>query len=288
VHLDGPTPLVLYTPTVVATPLAIADGSRDVTIGLETTGSLCALASRGAVRLQQQFTGETLTVPQPTEMFLTGEKFKPLPGAPGHCECDVLNSRAAPRPSPSVPEVAPALAVTPPAGAKKAEPETKTSVELSVPASPTDARPARPPKTQPANAPAHEEPVWKVVMPTLAFDANSPAPPPGPSPATILLVREVRIEPEWVFHGTVASPPPRPSARHAARPAAAPPATLAATATPAATPRATSTAPLAAVTAPKPASARAPAPRKKGGGSKVGFFRRLFGARRPPCEGAGC
>lgn len=286
VHLDGPTPLMLYTPAVVATPLAIADGSRDVTLGLETTGSLCVLASRGAVRLQQQFTGETLTVPQPTEMFLAGQQLKPLPGGPGHCECDALNARAAPRPSLSVPGVAPALAAAPSA-AKKTEPETRTSVELSVAAPPADARPAQAPKTQPVNVPAHEEPVWKVVMPTLAFDAKSPALPPDPSPATILLVREVRIEPEWIFHGTVASPAARPSARPATRPAA-PPRAAASVAPPVSAPTATLAAPPPAVPASKLAVASSPAPKKKGGNSKSGFFRRLFGARRPPCEGAGC
>jgi hypothetical protein len=287
VHLDGSTPLVLYTPAVVATPLAITDGSRDVTLGLETTGSLCVLASRGAVRLQQQFTGETLTVPQPTEMFLAGQQLKPLPGVPSHCECDALNVRAAPRPSLSVPGAAPpALAAAPPA-VKKTAPETRASVEWSVAAPPADARPAQPPKTQSANAPAHDEPVWKVVMPTLAFDANSPAPPPDPSPATILLVREVRIEPAWVFHGTVASPAPRLSARSSARSAATQP-TATTVAPPVSAPTAKVAAPPPPVPASKHAAAIAPAPKKKDGDSKPGFFRRLFGARRPPCEGAGC
>ena len=290
VHLDGSTPLVLYTPAVVATPLAIADGSRDVTLGLETTGSFCVLASRGAVRLQQQFTGETLTVPQPTEMFLAGQQLKPLPGVPGHCECDALNARAAP-PSPSIPSTAPALAAAPPA-VKKTEPKTRASVELSAAAPPADAaRSAQPPKTQRANIPAHEEPVWKVVMPTLAFDANSPAPPPDPSPATILLVREVRIEPEWVFHGTVASPAPQLSARSSVRPAARPAAPQPTAATAALTvsaPTAKVATPPPAVPASKHAAAIAPTPKKKDSGSKPGFFRRLFGARRPPCEGAGC
>jgi hypothetical protein len=297
VHLDGSTPLVLYTPTVVATPVAIADGSRDVTLGLEITGSLCVLASHGAVRLQQQFTGETLTVPQPTEMFLAGQQLKALPGGPSHCECDALNARAAPRPSPSIPATAPAVVPAAPAAvAKNAAPETRASVEVSVAAPPPDPHAAQTPKTPPASVPEHEETAWKVVMPTLAFDANAPAAPPEPSPAIILLVREVRIAPDWVFHGTVAAPARRPSAsaRPAARPAAPPPAAAVVTApvsarvTPAVpAPAAKVVAPPPAAAAQKPVVASAAAPKKKND-SKPGFFRRLFGARRPPCEGAGC
>ncbi|HEV3254848.1 MAG TPA: hypothetical protein VG033_10590 [Candidatus Acidoferrales bacterium] len=302
VHLDGSTPLVLYTPTVVATPVAIADGSRDVTLGLETTGSLCVLASHGAVRLQQQFTGETLTVPQPTEMFLAGQQLKALPGGSAHCECDALNARAAPRPSPSIPATAPAVVPAAPAAvAKSAAPETRASVELSI-AAPAAPHAAQTPKTPPASVPEHEETAWKVVMPTLAFDANAAAAPPDPSPAIILLVREVRIAPDWVFHGTVASPAPRssarsvamPVARPAARAAAPPPAAAVVTApvaprvTPAvAAPTAKVVAPPPAAPAQRPVVASAPAPKKKND-SKPGFFRRLFGARRPPCEGAGC
>jgi hypothetical protein len=170
-----------------------------------------------------------------------------------------------------------------------------------VAAPPPDPRPAQTPKTPPASVPEHEETTWKVVMPTLAFDANAPAAPPEPSPAIILLVREVRIDPEWVFHGTVAAAPARSSGRSVAPPAArpaAPPAAAVVTAhvappvTPpvkpaVSAPTAKVMAPPPAAPAPKPVVASAAAPKKKND-SKPGFFRRLFGARRPPCEGTGC
>jgi hypothetical protein len=184
----------------------------------------------------------------------------------------------------------------PAAVAKNAAPETRASVEVSVAAPPPDPHAAQTPKTPPASVPEHEETAWKVVMPTLAFDANAPAAPPEPSPAIILLVREVRIAPDWVFHGTVAAPARRPSAsaRPAARPAAPPPAAAVVTApvsarvTPAVpAPAAKVVAPPPAAAAQKPVVASAAAPKKKND-SKPGFFRRLFGARRPPCEGAGC
>ena len=40
-------------------------------------------------------------------------------------------------------------------------------------------------------------------MPPLTFDANAPAPQPEPNPEMILLVRQVRVEPELVWTGRV-------------------------------------------------------------------------------------
>ena len=40
-------------------------------------------------------------------------------------------------------------------------------------------------------------------MPPLTFDANAPAPRPEPNPDMILLIRQVRVEPELVWTGRV-------------------------------------------------------------------------------------
>ncbi len=132
-----------------------------------------------------------------------------------------------------------------------------------MPVSPGLARPIKPPvmpgKTpvpesrEEPNPPKIEEPIYKVIMPPLSFDATAPAPPPDPGPDTILLVREVRVRPAEVFHGRVEGAP----------------------------------APLAS-----PAKVRAAvpenAPKKTGGAfAKLRrFFRRVFS--REPCAGEGC
>jgi hypothetical protein len=59
----------------------------------------------------------------------------------------------------------------------------------------------------PPKPPAKEEPVYKVLMPPLSFDASSPSAPPEPSPATILLVRTVRVRPTLIFRGHVEPAP---------------------------------------------------------------------------------
>ena len=60
--------------------------------------------------------------------------------------------------------------------------------------------------------PAIEEPIYKVMMPPLTFDAAAPPPPPTPSPKTILLVREVHA-PTEVFRGRVEKRSRAPAAR---------------------------------------------------------------------------
>jgi hypothetical protein len=192
----GPSvPLSVYTPQVVATPIAVGAGLRDSTVGLDSAGAMCVRAERGAVRLELQFTGENLLVPQSGEIALAGGQLDALRETPGGCQCEILAVRAVRAAGP--PAERGALVVT----------------EL--------ARPIRPPlkKEKPETSetpkpPAVDEPIYKVLMPPLMFDASKPTPPPDPSPETILLVRKARVRPSVVFHGRVETPPapPAPSA----------------------------------------------------------------------------
>ena len=52
-------------------------------------------------------------------------------------------------------------------------------------------------------APRMEQPIYRVIVPPLTFDANEPAPPPDPDPADILLVREAEPLSQPVFDGRV-------------------------------------------------------------------------------------
>ncbi len=191
-RLERGVSLTIYTPLIVATPISIAEGPRDATVGLEATGAMCVLAERGAVRVEQQLSGQSLLVPQSGEVAFAGGQLEVLRGATGACHCDVLTARAAPPPPPRPPE-------------------------LSVPASPGLARPIKPPVMPSKNPvpetreepkpPAIEEPIYKVIMPPLTFDAAAPAPPPDPGPDTILLVREARVRPAEVYRGRVEGAP---------------------------------------------------------------------------------
>lgn len=98
VQLPATTALRIFTPTIIATPLDISGASRDISIGLDLNDSLCVLAANGALRLEEQFTGESLVVPQGSEFFLAGGKLVPVVGTPGSCQCTALEARNAPPP----------------------------------------------------------------------------------------------------------------------------------------------------------------------------------------------
>jgi hypothetical protein len=217
VLLPVTTMLRIFTPTIVATPLEIRGTRRDVTIGLDLSDSLCVLATSGALRLEQQFTGEILDVPQLGEFFLASGKLSPVAGTPGTCQCEELQVRATP--APVIPDVivapkeepapppATSAAAQPEPAPKAAEPAPEPLVTLGVLADANEAHPVTPEQTHEApDAPAISIPEYKVVMPPLTYSANSPEPPPDPTPDMIMLVRVARAEPQWQFTGHVEAP----------------------------------------------------------------------------------
>jgi hypothetical protein len=235
IRLDAGTPISVYTPLIVAMPLAIGEGPREAVLGLDTNGAVCVRAVQGGIRLQNQLSGESLIVPQPKEIFLAPGQLQPSPAVRGVCECGILQARAAPpvttavptavipRPSNTPPPNVPTANDIPPAKPASPVPATnfapRTETEVSVPAHVNmNETPPAPRKPEPPQ-PATEEPVWKVMMPPLTFDYANPTPPPDPTPDAILLVREVRVDPGWEFHGRVevkpASGEPEPAQKDA-------------------------------------------------------------------------
>lgn len=218
IQLPATTSLRIFTPTIIATPLDISGGPRDVTIGLELNDSLCVIAASGALQLEHQFSGEKLVVPQAGEFFLAAGKLVPVAGTPGSCQCLGMQARA-PEPIQQIPEAgltAPPVIAEPPASTSDAADNKPPPIEFSVPAHANESHPAAPPpKDAPAPAaPPVSTPVYKVVMPPLTFSAASPAPPSDPSPDMILLVRTAQVVPEWKFSGHVDAPQFDAAARH--------------------------------------------------------------------------
>jgi hypothetical protein len=177
---SGPV-VTIYTAQVVASLISVGERPRDATIGVEADGSLRVVAAHGAVRLEHQLTGQSLVVPQSSEVVLPGGQLESLREARGECRCEPVFARAAP-PAPTPVQLG-ALASNEGDAAK------------------TDAAKKDPTK------PASEEPKWTVVMPPLTFDATKPPPALEPRAETILLVREVRVQPAVVFTGRVEKPP---------------------------------------------------------------------------------
>jgi hypothetical protein len=116
VQLPPKTSLRVFTPTVIGTPLDIGGGARDVTMGLNLDDSMCVLAKSGAIQLSNQFTDQTLIVPQAGEFFLSAGQLQFVAGKPGSCQCTAMKAPPPPPPA-EIPEFAQAK---PPAPAPQA------------------------------------------------------------------------------------------------------------------------------------------------------------------------
>jgi hypothetical protein len=202
----------IYTPTIVATTIAIAGGSRDMTLGLQQSGEMCVLTTRGAMRVEPQFSdqSQSMIIPQGGTASLVGGQIESLQADASACTCDF------PRAHMEAPKSEPPTA-----------PHSLPSLDISSLAPPLPPQSKRIQNTPPPSAPA-EEPVYTVLMPPLSFNANSPEPPAGPAPAptpapeTILLVREVRLRPSVEFRGHINPAPAQAVAVHVSPPAPAP------------------------------------------------------------------
>jgi hypothetical protein len=213
VQLPADASFRLFTPTVVATPLDISGGARDITVGLDQDDSLCVLATSGAIQLEHQFSGEKLIVPQSGEFFLNAGKLLPVVGRPGSCQCAAMQQRPTIQPATQPPEfaAAPLTAPPPPPNPQPAPAPASAAppnVEFSIPAHANEGHPIAPSEynASPLAPPAAPVPVYTVVAPPLTFSASAPAPPPDPPVDTILLVREAQVLPGWEFKGHVDAP----------------------------------------------------------------------------------
>ena len=198
-RVADPDNLRIYTPQVAASPIAASGRADDVSVGLDDSGKMCVLASRGALRLEPQFGGDSIVVPQGTEATLREGQLASLGSTPQACACDALEAaRGAAPPANSVARV-PLNAGTPAADTAPQSAENKT-----------------PP---PAPSAPGEQPIWKITMPPLAYTAGDEkisasakgASLPPPSAQMVTLFREVYVEPVIVWRGAVEEPAKEPA-----------------------------------------------------------------------------
>jgi hypothetical protein len=181
-HLETDLPLIIYTAQIQARPISIGNGPEDTLVGLDATGAMCVRANKGAVRIEQQLTGQSVLVPQSGDVSLGNGQLESLHTSPGHCVCDVMQ---------------PLQSVTTEVSKLASAEELKRK--------PSEKRPAPPPADPPTKT-EQEEPVYQVFMPPLAYDANDKIQADF-DPNLIILVRRVRVRPTLIFQGKVEGDP---------------------------------------------------------------------------------
>jgi hypothetical protein len=198
IKIAGEEPLTIFTPLIVATPVIIGGGSREIIIGLEQSGKMCLRPASGAVRVEQQLSGQSLLVPQFGQLSLAGGQLAAAtPSAPGcSCEMEVAKDNLA------KPPLARDTVFSLSANAAKPVVESMKTV-VAPPLPSPNSNGGSDGASQPP--PVFEAPIYKVLMPALVYDSSSPVPLPDPSPETIILVRSVRIREDTVISGTIQS-----------------------------------------------------------------------------------
>lgn len=193
-HIDREPGLTVYTAQIQARTIAIGDGPQDVLVGFETPGAMCIRANRGAVRIEQQLTGQSVVIPQAGDVLLLNGQLDNLRTSAGHCSCELQVAKAAPPPQTEIGLLASAEEI----------PKKAVEAKQDAPATPAE-KPA-----------AKEEPAYQVFMPPLVYDAKAKV-QPEVDPRMIVLVRRVRVRPALIFQGRVegeavaaVTPPPEP------------------------------------------------------------------------------
>jgi len=178
-HIEREPVLTIYTAQIHARPIAIGDGPEDVLVGFEAPGGMCIRANRGAIRVEQQLTGQSVMIPQTGDVLLPDSQIENLRTGSGHCVCELQIAKAAPGTR---------LEISRPANAEEVRKNTLNGK-------------ADPPA--PAEKPAvKEEPIYQVFMPPLIYDAKAKVQPEA-DPKMIILVRRVRVRPTLIFQGRV-------------------------------------------------------------------------------------
>jgi hypothetical protein len=213
--------LTVYTAQIKAQPISIGEATQDLLVGFDNPGAMCVRAARGAVRIEQQLTGQSVVIPQTGDVLLLNGQLDSLRTSTGRCICEADLSAASLAPAP-----APATLNA------EATPEVSTLATAEDLRKKTyDAKPLIPPPN--SHKPTEkEEPVYQVIEPPLVYLANAKV-QPEIDPSMIILVRRVRVRPTVIFQGRVLGEPVMAPATVAAAAVPASPAAAPSTATPA-------------------------------------------------------
>jgi hypothetical protein len=180
-YLQSTPALTVYTPQIQAKPISIGSSSMEILVGLDSAGAMCIRATKGAVRIEQQLTGQNMLVPQNGDVSLTNGQLETLRTSSGQCVCQEQQILSSSTGTVEVSGLASSEEL------KRREAEKKSAV---MPPAET------PPPSQ------NTEPIYQVIMPPLHYDAKNKTEPEY-DPNLIILVRRVRVRPTLIFQGKV-------------------------------------------------------------------------------------
>ncbi len=182
-QMDQAAQVTIFTPSMIAKPVAIADRALDLTLGIDTRGELCANPISGAIRIEEQFTGKALVIPQGGDIEIDGGTLTGMRGGSRKCSCDLFVSQD----------------------------ETRSEIEVTpAPGSPGGAT-ANKPKLARRND-SSETPTYRIEVP-LSFNSSSPSPDLAlrPSSEAILIIRDSVSNMATAFRGVIRPELPKPS-----------------------------------------------------------------------------
>jgi hypothetical protein len=182
-HIENEPTLSVFTPQIQANPISIGNGAQDIVVGVESTGNMCIRANRGAVRIEQQLTGQSVLVPQNGDISLANGQLETMNNSTGHCECELVKAA---KPSTATTEVS-RLATPEDVQKRASEKKIVPNAEL-------------PPRVAP------QEPIYQVFMPPLQYDATKKV-QADYDPNLVVLVRRVRVRPTLILQGRVEGDP---------------------------------------------------------------------------------
>ena len=190
-HVEGNLTLNVFTAQILAKTVAIGDGPQDILAGFDTPGLMCVRANRGALRLEEQFGGQSVMVPQSGDVLLTNGQLQGMRSNSGLCACESFES-AAGSPNPIGPEIS-LLA------------SSEDLKKNAAPRQPAPKAAVNPPAPDLGKGPA-VEPTYQIFMPPLRYDSTAKV-QDEPDPKLIVLVRRVRVRPTLIFQSRVVGDP---------------------------------------------------------------------------------
>jgi hypothetical protein len=175
-QISGAEQVTVYSPLLIVTPVPIGTRQTDLTVGLDQKGVLCVMALSGAMRIEEQLTGENLVVPQGGDVQIEGGELRTLHNGARTCSCELLVSQNNPR----------------------------QQTDSSTPARslPNGSSEARAPKSI-------DSPTYRIEVP-LAFDASSATTSAGLTLQAVQLIRESVVEQPISFRGAITPALPAP------------------------------------------------------------------------------